>query len=281
MNRKLLENKVAVITGASGGIGSAIVTRFLGEGARVMAADMVRPDLAGGKRFGFCRTDTRDPLSVRKLFKKTLKVFGGVDIVVNAAAVQKPIGTLISNPDKEWINCVQTNLIGTMLCNKYALPYMIKRKKGKVINFSGGGATFPRPFFSAYSASKAAVVRLTEILAAETKKYGIDVNAVSPGPVYTDMMKDIIEAGKQKSGDDYKIALKVKKNGGDSPEFTADLCVYLASEQSNGVTGKLISARWDDWRGIKKTIRRYGDSIYTLRRIDGREYVKKCAGRGK
>ena len=154
---------------------------------------------------------------------------------------------------------------------------MISNKKGKIINFSGGGATFPRPNFSAYASSKAAIVRFTETIAEETKKYGIDINAVSPGSVYTKMIKEIIHAGKQSGKMDLDEAVKIKKSGGVSPEWPAKLSLFLASDASNGITGKLISAVWDNWNDFKKpenVLKIKKSSLYTLRRVDGLKIIE-------
>lgn len=285
----LLADKAAVVTGSAGVIGLAIAERFLRGGARVMMADSNGPLLAGnvralkkiyGDAVSGVRTDILSAQSVRNLMNRTTAAYGTIDILVNAAAVQKPIGGLLEVSAADWIKCVNTNLVGTMLCCKAALPVMVAKRKGKIINFSGGGATFPRPNFSAYGASKAAVVRLTETLAVEFARYRIDINAVSPGAVYTRMLREIIAAGKAAGAADYKGALKVRAKG-DPPERAADLCAFLASASSDGISGKLISAIWDDWAGMPREAKKLtGSSLYTLRRIDGRTYLEKQAPSG-
>jgi len=146
---------------------------------------------------------------------------------------------------------------------------MKKNKYGKIINLSGGGATAPLPFISAYAASKAAVVRLTETLAGECKDYNIDINAVAPGALNTRLLEEVLSAGPAKVGDDfYARALKQKASGGAPLELGAELCVFLASSQSDGISGRLISAQWDPWRRLDdyRAELAAGD-IYTLRRI--------------
>jgi len=274
-NKGHLQNKVAIITGGVGGIGSTIVDRFIAEGAKVISADIAKTNRKKEPGFFYFHTDIRNPASVKNLMKKTLALFGTIDILINTAAVQKPIGTLADISEKDWVNCIMTNLIGTMLCCKYVLPSMISNKKGKIVNFSGGGATFPRPNYSAYASSKAAIVRFTETLSEEVSGFGIDVNSIAPGAVYTNMLKEIIHAGKIYGGKDYAGALEIKLKGGDSPVHAANLCVYLASDYSDGVTGKLISAVWDNWKGFdKNTSEIKNSSLYTLRRVDGKKIIE-------
>jgi 3-oxoacyl-[acyl-carrier protein] reductase len=279
----LLADKVAIVTGGAGIIGLAIARRFLKEGAKVVVADSNGPLLdknvralkkTHGAAVSGVRTDILSAPGVRNLMNRTVSSFGTIDILVNAAAIQKPIGNLLEVSAGDWIKCVNTNIVGTMLCCKAALPVMVAKRKGKIINFSGGGATFPRPNFSAYGASKAAIVRFTETIAVEFARRGIDINAVSPGMVYTRMMKEIIDAGKAALSD-YEGALKVRA-GGDSPELTADLCVFLASGESDGISGKLLSAVWDDRKGMPGKAKAItNSSLYTLRRIDNRTYFEK------
>ena len=129
------------------------------------------------------------------------------------------------------------------------------------------------PFISAYAASKAAIVRFAETLAEEVKDDGIDVNSIAPGALNTRLLDEVLEAGPQKVGKAfYKKALDQKKEGGVPLELGAELSVFLASELSDGITGKLISAVWDPWKTfpehldeLKKT------DIYTLRRIVPKE----------
>ncbi len=165
---------------------------------------------------------------------------------------------------------INTNIVGTMLCCKHVLPIMIENKKGKIINFSGGGATFPRINFSAYATSKAAIVRFTETVAEEVKKYGIDINAISPGSVYTKMIKEIIQAGKKSGESDLEGAIRIKNEGGDSPELPSKLCMFLASKESDGITGKLLSAVWDSVEDIKRS---KSSMLFTLRRVDGKKIL--------
>ncbi|HYT95488.1 MAG TPA: SDR family oxidoreductase, partial [Gemmataceae bacterium] len=139
----------------------------------------------------------------------------------------------------------------------------------KIIVLSGGGATKPMPFLSAYAATKAAVVRFVETLAGEVAEFGIDCNSVAPGALNTRLLEEVLRAGPEVVGRSfYEASLRQQATGGDGLEQGAALCVFLASRASDGITGRLISAKWDRWSdlpGRREELRR--SDIYTLRRI--------------
>jgi 3-oxoacyl-[acyl-carrier protein] reductase len=277
-----LKNKVAVLTGGCGGIGKAVANKFLFEGARIAIFDFDREALGD-----FLHSIKRErdifgiPVNVykveevKKAVRQVLRRFESIDILVNAAGIQGPIGPFIEGNIQDWMNNIKINLVGTVICCKAVLPVMVNRKKGKIINFAGGGANFPRPNFSAYSVSKAGVVRLTEILADELKYFNIQVNAISPGVIKTKMIDEIIEAGAEKVGDEYD-KIKEKLSGSfDSPDLAAELVCYLASDDAYWITGKVISAIWDPWRDWKDIGPVEIDKdLYVLRRIDGKKFIK-------
>jgi NAD(P)-dependent dehydrogenase (short-subunit alcohol dehydrogenase family) len=149
------------------------------------------------------------------------------------------------------------------------LPIFRRQAYGKIVNLSGGGATSPMPRISAYAASKAAVVRLTETLAEETMDCGIDVNAVAPGALNTRLLDEVLTAGPESVGASfYARAVKQREQGGAPLEKGTDLCVYLLSAASDGITGRLISAVWDPWQDLGSHLEELRKTdIYTLRRI--------------
>ena len=273
----ILKNKVALITGGSGYIGKAISRAFLREGAKVMlAARSVDELLAaknelsdGFKSVEICKADVTHSTDVKNLVKKTLKIFGKIDILVNAAGIYGPIGSSIDVDFDKWKQTFEINVFGTFNLMQRVLPIMIKKGRGKIINFSGGGdGPFPR--FSAYNSSKAAVVRLTETMAAEVKDYHIDINAIAPGPVNSRFLQQALEAGEEAVGKKrYQALLKQKNEGGVPPEKAAELCVFLASSASDGLTGKFLSAVWDDWKNWDKNkiAQIMKSDKYTLRRV--------------
>jgi 3-oxoacyl-[acyl-carrier protein] reductase len=277
-----LAGKFAVITGGSRGIGKALAEAFLKEGARVAVVARKKNEIEAVarelKRPGYVlgvRADISDAKDVERLFAAVADKFGNVDILVNCAGIQEPIGGFKDVNFDDWIENIHVNLIGTAMCCKAALPGMIEKKAGKIINFSGGGAGYSRPNFSAYAVSKAGVVRLTEILADELRKFNIQVYAVAPGMIATKMLNGILEAGPERAGRDFEQVTQRAVKGFDSIENAADLVCWLASERSHWLTGKLISAVWDPWREWKdQAPDDIGSDLYTLRRIDGKNYLK-------
>ena len=275
-----LRRRVAIITGGSRGIGRAIAGAFLLEGAKVIIVarseskiEKTVEDLKHKGEIIGMPIDVSNMNEVKRLINQTLESLSTIDILVNAAGVQSPIGPLMDVNAEEWIQNIHINLIGTMLCCKAVLPIMIKKRKGKIINFSGGGATSPRSHFIAYAASKVGVVKLTESLAQEVNEYRIDVNAIDPGTVNTRMLDEIIEAGERAGSKEAREAIMIKQNGGTPPEVSGELAIFLASEESNGLTGRLISAVWDDWKSDNfRNILGANSDWGTLRRIDGRNF---------
>jgi NAD(P)-dependent dehydrogenase (short-subunit alcohol dehydrogenase family) len=145
---------------------------------------------------------------------------------------------------------------------------------GKIINISGGGATNNRPNFSSYAVSKTGLIRYSEILASELKESNINVNCVAPGNMYSKMTEEVIDAGIDIVGEsEYKNALNTKETGGFNKQKTTELIMYLLSDRSNHINGKLISSEWDDWKSddFNYCVDLYG-SIYTLRRTTQDNY---------
>jgi len=272
----ILKDKVSIITGGSGGIGKAIASAFVGEGSSVLLTSRTRSQLESVKvalsnsssTIEIFEADVSNVKQVKDLVEFTLERFGTIDILVNCAGIYGPIGLITDIDCEEWIQAVNINLFGTFLCMKAVLPTMIKNRKGKIINFSGGGATSPFPRFSAYAASKCALVRLTETIAEEVKEHNIDINAIAPGPVNTRLLDEVLQAGEAAGRNFLEKSIKQKKEGGVPPEKAAALAVFLASSKSDGLTGRLISAVWDDWQNMEKRIPEIMKSnAYTLRRV--------------
>lgn len=270
-----LRGKVALITGAGRGIGRAIALAFAREGAHLMLAARTFPEVettaaegrALGQRALAVKADVSRREEVEALVASTLSQLGRIDIVVNNAAVQPPIGPLWENAPEEWLSTILINLGGVFFTCRAVIPVMIAQGGGKIINLSGGGATSPRPYFTAYAVSKAAVVRLTETLAREVERYNIQVNAIAPGTVYTRMTEEVLVAGGVAGGEALAQARRIQKER-PSPQAAAELAVFLASPESNGLTGRLISAVWDDWRSLPHHLEEVmASELYTLRRI--------------
>jgi NAD(P)-dependent dehydrogenase (short-subunit alcohol dehydrogenase family) len=273
-----LAGKKVVITGASQGLGHATAVVFAREGADLLlcarnatqvetASQQISAGASG--RVLAEPADVSLESDVRRLVDLASEQLGGVDVLICNAGVYGPKGSIDDLNWTDWVQAININLLGTVLCCRLFLPLLRKSSRGKIILISGGGATKPLPFLSAYAASKAAVVRFGETLAEELRSTEIDVNSVAPGPLNTRMLQEIIDAGPEKVGQEfYDASLKQRDSGGTPLEKGARLCLYLANDESNGITGKLISAVWDPWPQFRDY---RGDltntDVFTLRRI--------------
>lgn len=275
-----LAGKCAIITGASQGLGAAIAERFVAEGASVLlcarntaAVKSVAEELSAkcksGQKVLSTGADVSDPPQVDKLVAQALAAFGGIDSLVNNAGVYGPMGLTHEVDWADWAEAISVNLLGLVYACRAVTPTMIGQNYGRIINISGGGATNPLPRLTSYAASKAAVVRFTESLALELKEYGITVNAVAPGALATRMMQQVLDAGPDKVGADFHARmLNILDEGGTPLAVGADLTAYLASDESAGITGRLISAVWDPWRTLHdRAAELESTDIYTIRRI--------------
>ena len=213
--------------------------------------------------------DVSRQTDVDSLFAAAADAFGRIDVLVNNAGVYGPMGSIETIDWDEWVQAIAINLNGLVYCCRKAVEAFKPHRYGKIINLSGGGATNPLPGISAYAASKAAVVRFTETLALEVKEFGIDVNAVAPGALATRLTDQLIAAGPERVGAGlHERMSKLQQEGGTPLSVGASLCAYLASAESDGLTGRLIAAQWDPWPfsgDIKARIDK--TDIYTLRRI--------------
>lgn len=262
-----------LITGASFGIGRALAKDLCGAGNKVWGLARTEEPLAALKKesqghFQYCPCDVSSLQSLKRARQTLSEGLDLLDAVICCAAIQGAIGETIKTDPEQWATTVQTNLIGTYLTIHTFFDYLMKSGwRGKVICFSGGGATSPRINFSAYGVSKAGVVRLVETLAEEWKSLPIDINAVAPGGISTRLTEEVVLLGPAIVGDkEYHQALKQKENR--SMEDVLKLVQFLLSGDSDGISGKLISAKWDSWSQFsahKKEI--MNSDVFTLRRI--------------
>ena len=275
-----LHGRVALVTGGTRGIGEAIAQRFAREGARVAICGRDPHDVAragdtlkrAGAEIVTGVLDISERGQVAAFVERILSAWDRVDILVNNAAIQGPIGRIDGNDPVAWFDVLRINILGTFLVTHAVIPSMIRHGRGKIMNLAGGGATSARPNFSAYAASKAAVVRLTETIAEELREHRIDVNAIAPGAVNTRMLDEVLHAG-ESAGNEIEDARRRARDGGTSPDVAADLAAFLASDESDGITGKLISAPWDPWQDSAFRLRlREDKDLATLRRIDDKHF---------
>jgi len=274
-----LAGRKALITGASQGLGAAIAEHFLAEGANVALCSRNAAELAaqhkhlaaayGADRVLAKPADISSTSDVDALFEEAQSCFGRLDILVNNAGVYGPMGSIDAVDWDEWVQAIAINLTGTVYCARKAATIFKAQRYGKIVILSGGGATSPLPGISAYAASKAAVVRFTETLALELREWNIDVNAVAPGALMTRLTDQLIAAGPERVGAAFHARMvKLKQEGGTPLTLGAAMCGYLASAESDGLTGRLLAAQWDPWPFSEDHRKEIADSdIYTLRRI--------------
>jgi 3-oxoacyl-[acyl-carrier protein] reductase len=276
-----LNNRRAIITGANRGLGYAIATHYVKAGASVLltARDQPLLERAGaelrplavqsGQQVEVMAADVSSADHCAAVVERAQQLFGEVTILVNNAGIYGPMGKIEEIDWDHWVQAIQINLLGTVLMCRGVIPLMSRRGYGKIVNISGGGATAPLPGISAYAASKAAVVRMTETLAEEVRASRIDVNAIAPGALNTRLLDEVLAAGPEKVGRVfYERSLKQQQQGGTPLDKGASLAVFLGSAASDGISGRLISAAWDNWAALpEKREQLAASDIYTLRRI--------------
>jgi 3-oxoacyl-[acyl-carrier protein] reductase len=266
------KDKGVLITGAGRGIGKRLAIGFAAAGARVglLARSPAELDLAkleiehaGGVALRI-RADVRDMEQITAAVDRMQVVFGGTHVLVAAAAVQGPIGPFHECKMKQWIEALETNVLGVMNAIRAVLPKMIERRSGKIIVIAGGGASYGRPYFSAYAGSKAALARIVESIAEEIRDHNVQINCLLPGGAYTSMTDEILQAGERAGGKELEEARKIQITGGIPAEKQINLALFLASERSNHITGKLIHVT-DDWKKLEHENMKL--EAYTLRRL--------------
>ena len=273
-----MRDRYCLITGSTRGLGEALTRAFWEDGANLLlvardAASLDRQLASLKPRPGQTAlripADLSQPEAVQRVSESLRSEIPRLDVLINNAAVQGPIGPLWRSDWHAWLAAVQVDLLAPVaLCHAVA-PWMIESGGGSIINISGGGASGPRPNFSAYATAKSALVRFSETLAQELQPHNVSVNCVAPGAMNTQMLDEVMRAGADVSGtNEYQQAVKVRREGGASPENVARLCLFLASAEARGITGKLISAAWDPWASLlQHSADLSGSDIYTLRRI--------------
>jgi NAD(P)-dependent dehydrogenase (short-subunit alcohol dehydrogenase family) len=254
INMRKSKNQVVCITGASGGIGAAIVEAFDKQGAELVlichrSDAAVRAMKKRYPRALFFVGDIGNPSFVKRVVRAATARKKKIDVLVHTAAMLGPVDLIFKTDPRAWGKTIQTNLVGSYLLMHEILPGMVKRKSGKIILFAGGGAAYSYPRFSAYGASKAALVRLAETVADEVAPDDVQVNIIAPGAVQTKLLEQV-----KRAGGEVRTTVSV-----DQP---VALVLFLASRESDHITGRFIHSK-DDYRLFKDLT----TDAYKLRRM--------------
>lgn len=272
-----LNSKAVIVTGAGRGIGADIAMHLAAAGCRVAICSRSRAELdevvgqierQNGAVIHPFVCDLAQDDAAEKMVTQAREALGGLDVLVNNAATPGPFAPLEEGSIDEWIHAINVNLLGTVRCCHSALPHMKRQRHGKIINFSGASVGWGKftPLQSAYVTSKFAVCGFTEALAREVAEFNIQVNAVSPGAVDTQLRESLLTAEQKKTDD--------KSSPGLSSQPSVRLTTFLASERSGPLTGRLLSAQWDDIDRLASDAEKINaSSLYMLRKIDGRNFI--------
>ena len=303
MNKFDAKSLTVLITGASQGLGRYLASTFWNHGHNLILVSRnlaalealvielksfsMNDSLLGNqlRTIFVYRCDLSDPLSISDLINKVFSEHACIDILINNAGIQGPLGKSAdiwaSNP-RAWLEAIQVDLLAPIEISSRLVPLLAKSDrlgKGSIINISGGGATAPRANFSAYATAKTGLIRFSETFAEEVKELGVRVNCIAPGIMKTAMLQEVLDQGPKLTGiKEFETAREIMSLGESSMRRVANLALFLAGENSAGVTGKLISAIWDNWERLPEYVAVLDKSdLFTLRRIAGRDRAMSWA----
>ncbi len=244
-----LEGKVALVTGASRGIGRAIAVELARAGAEVAVNFAASEDAARevaseiealGRKAYLVKFDVAEPEGVAQGVKEVEETFGRIDILVNNAGITRD-GLLVRMKEEDWERVLSVNLKGAFLVTKAVIPGMMKRRWGRIINVSSVVAFSGNPGQSNYAASKAGLVGFSRSLALEVARRGITVNVVAPGFIETDMTAALPEKARE------ALLSRVPMGRAGTPEEVAHAVVFLASDKASYITGTVLHVNGGLW----------------------------------
>jgi NAD(P)-dependent dehydrogenase (short-subunit alcohol dehydrogenase family) len=275
------ENRIGVIAGATGFLGSLLAKHYARSGTHLILIGKDEIKLENLKREVELDTESKVTIVcldfesnyISELSAKIELFAQHINFFISTIGTQHPIAPVLQSKENEWSGNIRTNLVLPVSLAKFFTDIFLKNGHGSVILISGGGATNARTNFSAYASAKAGLVRFVETFAAEIAEFNVRINAIAPGIMPSKMMYEIVENSSLAVGKDEKA--KARRALDDrlwDPAQILSLCDFLVSEKSKGITGKLISAEWDNWSEWPQHVDELRASdLYTLRRITGRD----------
>lgn len=247
--KNLLKNKVAIVTGSGGGIGRSIATLFANAGASVVVSEIsedagketVKLIREAGGSADFIKTDVSISSSCEAAVKFAVERFNALDVLVNNAGIDGTNPRLVADTaEEDYDRIMRINLKGAWLMSKYALPHMLKKQTGVIINIASVGGILPIPTGMPYSVSKAGLIMLTKSIAVEYSKRGIRANAIAPGWIETSMPKRFTDVSNIKYEDFVNsISARTPLSRLGNPDEVAKLALFLASDESSYITGQV------------------------------------------
>ena len=268
------QKKNILVTGAGRGIGKRFALGFAKLGARIALVGRSKAEIdlthleieqAGGNAVRVL-ADVTDPEQLTLAVNRAGVAFGTpIDVLICAAGIPGPLNSFLNTPLNTWVEALHINLLGVVHSCRAVLPSMVERRTGKIIVLTCESDTQPKMGFSAYAASKTAAVRFVESIAAEVIDHNVQVNCFDPGPAYTSLTDEIIRAEDRLEMPVVSAAKDTRRTGGVSAELQLAHAAFLASEQSNHLTGKLIHVT-DDWQKLRNATLR--PDALTLRRVN-------------
>jgi len=267
------KNKNVLITGAGRGLGKRLALGFARRGSRIALVSRSKSELdlahieieqAGGNALRI-KADVADAEQLKLAVERAHIAFQSpVDLLICAAGIHGPVESFLNSSLSAWTQAINVNLLGVVHACRAVLPHMVKRRAGKIIVLTCESDRPPHSYLSAYTVSKTALVRLVESIAVEVADNNVQINCLDPGRAYTTLTDELIQAEDRLEPSVVAEAREVRRTGGASAELQLQQAMFLASEQSNHISGKLIHIT-DDWQKLRNATLR-ADAL-TLRRV--------------